>query len=170
MLMTERGCRSSSASRTPARGQGRRRPIALKKNEAFLKSAMFTRTIDHKKPPRRPCPAHIAHANPERSAVRSAVEHVFARQKHRIGLFIRTIGVARARRSGWRASPIIPAPRLAREERCVRIARKRGAQRRSSPEKPKETSPKWPAFTHTMPRSDPSRSLQAKNSRFFEVS
>jgi hypothetical protein len=58
---------------------------------------MFTRTIDHKKPPRRPCPAHIAHANPKRSAVRSAVEHVFARRKHRIGLFIRTIGVARAR-------------------------------------------------------------------------
>ena len=32
-----------------------------------------------------------------RSAVRSAVEHVFARQKHRMQLFIRTVGIARAR-------------------------------------------------------------------------
>ena len=47
--------------------------------------------------PRRPLPEHIARANAKRSAVRSAVEHVFAGQKHRMGLFIRTIGIARAR-------------------------------------------------------------------------
>jgi len=29
--------------------------------------------------------------------VRSAVEHVFAGQKHRMKLFVRTIGIARAR-------------------------------------------------------------------------
>lgn len=29
--------------------------------------------------------------------VRSAVEHVFAGQKHRMGLVVRTIGIARAR-------------------------------------------------------------------------
>jgi hypothetical protein len=51
--------------------------------------------IHHKKAPPRPCPAHIARANAKRSAVRSALEHVLAGQKHRIGLFIRTIGVAR---------------------------------------------------------------------------
>jgi IS5 family transposase len=68
-----------------------------KKNETFLKRAMFKSNIHHKKPPRRPLPAHIARANAKRSAVRSAVEHVFARQKHRMGLFIRTIGIARAR-------------------------------------------------------------------------
>ncbi len=39
-------------------------------------------------------PEHIARANAKRSAVRSAVEHVFAGQKHRMGLFIRTIGNA----------------------------------------------------------------------------
>jgi hypothetical protein len=49
--------------------------------------------IHHKRPPRRPCPAHIAHANPKRSAVRWAVELVFARQEHRMGLFIRPIGI-----------------------------------------------------------------------------
>ena len=68
-----------------------------KKNEAFLAKGMFTSNIHHKKPPRRPMPEHIAKANAKRSAVRSAVEHVFAGQKHRMGLFIRTIGIARAR-------------------------------------------------------------------------
>ena len=42
-------------------------------------------------------PEHIARANAKRSADRSAVEHVFAGQKHRMVLFIRTIGIARAR-------------------------------------------------------------------------
>ncbi len=35
-------------------------------------------------------------ANAARSKVRSAVETVFAAQKYRFGLFIRTIGVSRA--------------------------------------------------------------------------
>jgi hypothetical protein len=36
-------------------------------------------------------------ANAARSRVRSAVEHIFADQKHRTDLFVRTIGLARAR-------------------------------------------------------------------------
>ena len=36
-------------------------------------------------------------ANAARSQIRSAVEHVFAAQKHRMGLFIRTIGIDRAK-------------------------------------------------------------------------
>ena len=36
-------------------------------------------------------------ANARKSAVRSAVEHVFARQKGPMGLVVRTIGLARAR-------------------------------------------------------------------------
>jgi transposase, IS5 family len=68
-----------------------------KKNEAFLKKGMFTSHIHQKKPPRKPMPERIARANAKRSVVRSAVEHVFAGQKHRMGLFIRTIGMARAR-------------------------------------------------------------------------
>jgi len=58
---------------------------------------MFTSHIHQKKPPRRPMPEHIGKANAKRSAVRSAVEHVFAGQKHRMGLIVRTIGIARAR-------------------------------------------------------------------------
>ena len=36
-------------------------------------------------------------ANRARSRIRPAVETVFAAQKHRFGLFVRTIGLARAR-------------------------------------------------------------------------
>lgn len=42
-------------------------------------------------------PRPTARANAPKSAVRSAVEHVFARQKGPMALFIRTIGIARAR-------------------------------------------------------------------------
>ena len=38
-----------------------------------------------------------AQAKARKSAVRSAVEHVFARQKGPMALFIRTIGIGRAR-------------------------------------------------------------------------
>jgi IS5 family transposase len=68
-----------------------------KKNEAFLEKGMFTSHIHHKKPRGRPMPERTARANTKRSKVRSAVEHVFAGQKHRMRLFIRTIGIARAR-------------------------------------------------------------------------
>jgi hypothetical protein len=36
-------------------------------------------------------------ANARKSAVRAAVEHVFAQQKGPMGLVVRTIGIARAR-------------------------------------------------------------------------
>jgi hypothetical protein len=36
-------------------------------------------------------------ANAARSKVRSAIEYVFAAEKHRFGLFVRTIGNARAK-------------------------------------------------------------------------
>ena len=68
-----------------------------KKNEAFLAKGMFTSNIHQRKPQRRPMPVHVTRANAKRSAVRSAVEHVFAGQKHRMRMFIRTIGIARAR-------------------------------------------------------------------------
>jgi IS5 family transposase len=40
--------------------------------------------------------ASHARANAKKSSVRARVEHVFAHQKNRYGLFIRTIGLARA--------------------------------------------------------------------------
>ena len=39
----------------------------------------------------------MSRANGRRSKVRSAIEHVFARQKGPMGLFVRTVGIIRAR-------------------------------------------------------------------------
>ncbi|MFC4290799.1 hypothetical protein ACFOWX_00015 [Sphingorhabdus arenilitoris] len=41
-------------------------------------------------------PDHIARGNAAKSAIRAKVEHVFAHQKCRFGLYIRTIGLTRA--------------------------------------------------------------------------
>jgi len=48
------------------------------------------------KPRGRPMPAHIARGNATRARVRSLVEHVFATEKRRMGLVVRSIGLARA--------------------------------------------------------------------------
>jgi len=68
----------------------------LKKNEAFLAGGMFTSHIHQRRKPRRPMSERIAKANTRRSKIRAQVEHVFAGQKHRMGLVVRTIGIARA--------------------------------------------------------------------------
>ena len=41
-------------------------------------------------------PMATSRANAKKSLIRARVEHVFAHQKNRYGLFIRTIGLARA--------------------------------------------------------------------------
>jgi len=68
-----------------------------RKNEAFLARNGFTSHVHRKKPAGRAMPTPIRRANSRRSTVRSRIEHVFAEQKDRMGLFIRTIGIARAR-------------------------------------------------------------------------
>lgn len=67
------------------------------KNEAWLAERGLVSRIRRKKPPGRPMAARTRRANARKSAVRSAVEHVFARQKGPMGLVVRTIGIARAR-------------------------------------------------------------------------
>ncbi len=42
-------------------------------------------------------PPHIRCDNASRSSVRAGIEHVFARQKGPMDLFIRTIGIVRAK-------------------------------------------------------------------------
>jgi IS5 family transposase len=66
-------------------------------NERFLAGRLLRSQIHRKKPRGKPMPRRTARANARKSAVRSAVEHVFARQKGPMRLFIRTIGIARAR-------------------------------------------------------------------------
>ena len=67
------------------------------KNETWLARNMLTSRIHRRKPKGKPMPERIARANAAKSAVRAKVEHVFSHQKNRYGLFIRTIGLARAR-------------------------------------------------------------------------
>lgn len=68
-----------------------------KKNEAWLEKNGYRSDIHHKKPKGRPMSEATARANGRRSKIRAVVEHVFAQQKSRMGLFVRTIGLARAR-------------------------------------------------------------------------
>jgi transposase, IS5 family len=68
-----------------------------KVNEKYLADNGLRSQIHRKKPKGRPMPQRTARANGRKSKVRSAVEHVFARQKGPMGLYIRTIGLARAR-------------------------------------------------------------------------
>jgi len=65
-------------------------------NEKWLARNMMTSRIHRRKPAGKPMPERSARANAKKSSVRAAVEHVFAHQKNRYGLFIRTIGLARA--------------------------------------------------------------------------
>jgi IS5 family transposase len=67
------------------------------KNEAWLAARGLVSRIHRKKPPGRPMAVRTRRGNARRSAVRSAVEHVFARQKGPMALVVRTIGIARAR-------------------------------------------------------------------------
>ena len=66
------------------------------KNEKWLASKMLVSRIHRRKQAGKPMPRNIARANAAKSSIRAAVEHVFAHQKNRFGLFIRTIGIARA--------------------------------------------------------------------------
>lgn len=67
-----------------------------KANEAFLEAQGFISRIHRKKPPGRPMSDRRRRANALKSKIRSRVEHVFAVQKHKMDLFVRTIGIARA--------------------------------------------------------------------------
>lgn len=67
-----------------------------KKNETWLDRNGFVSDIHHKKPKGRPMSEATARANGRRSKIRSRIEHVFAHQKARMGLVVRTIGIARA--------------------------------------------------------------------------
>ena len=66
-------------------------------NLALLERRGLKPQFQRKKPRGKKMPAHIARGNATRARVRSRVEHVFAAQKCRLGLIVRTIGMTRAR-------------------------------------------------------------------------
>jgi transposase, IS5 family len=67
-----------------------------KTNEAWLDENGYLSDIHHKKPKNRPMSEATSRSNGRRSKIRAFIEHVFARQKGQMKLFIRTIGIARA--------------------------------------------------------------------------
>lgn len=65
-------------------------------NVVLLERRGLAPQFQRAKPRGRPMPAHIARGNATRARVRSLVEHVFAAQKRRMGLVVRSIGLVRA--------------------------------------------------------------------------
>ncbi len=68
-----------------------------KKNEAWLWKHGHVSDIHQNTPKGRQMSERMAQANGRRSKVRSAIEHVFARVKGPMALFVRTIGIVRAK-------------------------------------------------------------------------
>ncbi len=67
-----------------------------KANLALIARRGLTPQFQRAKPRGRPMPPHIARGNATRARVRSRIEHVFAAEKRRMGLVVRTIGLLRA--------------------------------------------------------------------------
>ena len=93
-----------------------------KANLRLLESRGLKAQFRRAKPRNRPMPRHIARGNTTRARVRALVEHVFATEKRRMGLVLRTIGLARAtakitlanlaynmRRLAWISGRVAPA-------------------------------------------------------------
>jgi IS5 family transposase len=68
-----------------------------KANGEILEKNGFVSRIHRKKPPDRPMPETTRRANALKSKVRSGVEHMFAVQKDKMHIFVRTIGIVRAK-------------------------------------------------------------------------
>lgn len=74
------------------------------KNERHLDLQGFVSKIHFRRTPGKPLSRRRSKANAARGKVRAGVEHVFAVQKGPMGLFIRTIGLDRARTKIGRAN------------------------------------------------------------------
>jgi hypothetical protein len=66
------------------------------RNLKVLERRGLSERIQFRRPPRRGLSEQQAKANAVRARIRSSIEHVFAAQKHRMALFARAIGLARA--------------------------------------------------------------------------
>jgi len=67
-----------------------------KANLRLLERRRLMPQFQRAKPRGRPMPPHIVRGNATRAQVRARVEHVFAAQKHGMGLVVRTVGQLRA--------------------------------------------------------------------------
>ncbi|NBT85117.1 MAG: IS4/IS5 family transposase, partial [Alphaproteobacteria bacterium] len=66
-------------------------------NLNYLKSRGFCSKLHRKKPKNKPMPIPLKKGNTTKSKIRAHVEHVFAVQKEQMHLFVRTIGLKRAK-------------------------------------------------------------------------
>jgi transposase, IS5 family len=67
------------------------------KNEKAMADNGFRSEVHRKKPKGKAMAKQIQKANNRKSKIRAHIEHVFAVQKHKMGLFVRTIGIKRAK-------------------------------------------------------------------------
>lgn len=67
-----------------------------RRNEKRIAAAGPISKVHFRRATGKPLPANLQKANAARSKVRSGIEHVLAGQKHRMDLFVRTIGIVRA--------------------------------------------------------------------------
>ena len=85
--------RSNTGSKVWAEGDTAYRSAA---NEDFMALQGFVSKVRHKKPQHREMTSRTRRSHAGKSVIRSRVEHVFADQKSRMGLFIRTVGIRHA--------------------------------------------------------------------------
>ena len=90
-------------------------------NERWLKAQGRVSRIHRRKPKGRPMPGNVRRGNATKSKVRARIEHVFAHQKAKMGLFIRTIGIARAETKITLANLAFNMQRLIFHERRTKI-------------------------------------------------
>ena len=93
-----------------------------KANERFMAENGFVSRVHRRKPPGKPVPVRTARANGAKSKVRARIEHVWAEQKSRMGLFIRTVGLAQARTKIGLANLVYNVKRLIVLERKGALA------------------------------------------------
>ena len=65
-------------------------------NLALLEKRCLVAQFQRAKPRGKPMPAHLVRGNATRARVHSRVEHVFAAEKRRMGMLLRSIGIVRA--------------------------------------------------------------------------
>jgi hypothetical protein len=92
------------------------------KNGKRIAGAGLTSKIHFRRAPGKAQKPQHQRANAARSKVRSAVEHSFAGQKGRMGLFVQTIGIARAKAKIGMANIAFNMKRLAFLERSADAA------------------------------------------------
>jgi transposase, IS5 family len=88
-----------------------------KANLAVLEKPRLVAQFQRARPRGKPMPKHVARGDARRARVRAKVEPVFAQQKCRFDLVIRTVGLARATAKLALANPAYNFTRLAWLER-----------------------------------------------------